>query len=249
MSRFAGWVQYRRGILDHVLNDRITGLEHYALSQLILLADAATGGDRINAPVLCYYCGHAFNHDTAGRILASLHSKGYIWYRAKPYSKKPQPYWVHGYVLTKGLYKLRRINLSQLLDKETISQQDVWNLALQPTEQDTVQPTEQDADNYKTGYMKQETQENYSISTDVCATACGTPRETRQRTSSAASEEGGAEPCAEPSAEPGRRTPSDVGLRWSGYHGAYVDIATGRELAYDESQRRLAAAATGVAIQ
>lgn len=169
MSRFNGWVQMPRQHLGSVLNDEITGFEHHALMILTLLADAATGGDRINAPLLCYYTGQMFNHDTAQRLLKSLHEKGYIWYRAKPYSKKPQPYWVHRYVLTKGFYKLRRINLSQLYEKETISQDDVWKSALQPTEQDTVQTTEQDADNYKTRDMRIEKQNNTSIGKGVSA--------------------------------------------------------------------------------
>jgi len=166
MSRFAGWVQHPRTLLEDVINDRLTGFEHYVLTVLTLLADAATGGDRINAPLLCYYTGQMFNHDTASRLLRNLHESGYIWYRARPYSKKPQPFWVDGYVLTKGAYKLRRINLSQLFDKETISQEDVYRCALQPTEHDTVQPTEHDTDNYKKGKERMKNKKTPSYPTE-----------------------------------------------------------------------------------
>jgi len=153
MSRFAGWVQYRRGIIEHVLDGRLTGHEHYALSQLILLADAATGGDRINAPLLCYYTGHVFNQDSAQRILNSLHDKGYIWYRAKPFSTKSQPYWINHYTLTKGPMKARMTRIEKLLEKSMISQEDVWKAADETTDEIADGTT----DNYKTREKKQET--------------------------------------------------------------------------------------------
>lgn len=151
MSRFAGWVPYRRGIIEHVLDGRLTGLQHYALSQLILLADAATGGDRTNGPLMAFYMGYLVSHDKASRILADLHTKGYVWFRAKPGSKIAQPYWIQGYVLSRGPRKGRRINLSQLFKESVISQEMVWQAAEQVHEQGHEQGHEQVHDNYKTG--------------------------------------------------------------------------------------------------
>jgi hypothetical protein len=171
MSQFGGWVQMPRLHLQHVVSDEITGLEHYTLMVLTLLADAATGGDRINAPILCYWTGQAFNHDTAGRILASLHAKKRIWYRARRQSKKAQPYWVNGYVLTRGLHKLRQINLSQLYEGESICQDDVWKSASQPTDHDADQATDQDADNYKNRYKRMKTDNTVIGTTEAAAYA------------------------------------------------------------------------------
>src|SRR3954470_14540893 len=97
---YSGWVQYRRGIIEHVLDGRLKGLEHYALSQLILMADASTGGYNVNAPILMYWCGYVFNLDTSERTLKRLHDKGYIWYRGLRGSKCPQPYWINKYKLS-----------------------------------------------------------------------------------------------------------------------------------------------------
>jgi len=164
VSRFNGWVQMPRLPIDAVVNDELTGLEHYSLMVLTLLADASTGSDRTNAPLLCYYTGHVFGHDTAARILANLHAKQRIWYKAKPFSKKPQPYWVNDYTISRGPYKKRRINLAQLYDESILSQEMVWKLASRPEEQGE----EQGEDNYETGNRKRETKPNPN-SKEVCA--------------------------------------------------------------------------------
>jgi hypothetical protein len=124
---------------------------------MILLADAATGGDRINAPLLCYYTGHVFNQDSAQRILNSLHDKGYIWYRAKPFSTKSQPYWINHYTLTKGPMKARMTRIEKLLGKSMISQEDVWKSADETTDEIADGTTDGTTDNYKTREKKQET--------------------------------------------------------------------------------------------
>src|SRR5262245_51606035 len=138
-----GWVSVRRGIIDHLLEGKLTSNEYLALVQLILFADASTGGYNVNAPLLMYRCGYGFSHDTAGRILASLHDKGYIWYRGVRFTKKPQPYWVNRYQLTKGPMKGRWTCLSELFEKSTVSQQDVWDRALQATDQTKDQTSDQ----------------------------------------------------------------------------------------------------------
>jgi hypothetical protein len=170
---YSGWVPYRRGIIQHVLDGRLTGLEHYALSQLILVADAATGGYNINAPLLCYYTGHVFNQDTGQRVLNRLHEKKYIWYKGKPFSKTAQPYWINRYLLTRGPYKARMTRLDELFEKSTISQQDVWNLADEGagerTDEGAGERTDEGADNNKKEKETDTKKRDSSLGTGVSA--------------------------------------------------------------------------------
>jgi hypothetical protein len=128
-----GWVQMRRGILDHLVDGRLTANEFTALTVLILLADGGTGGYTINAPTLLHWTGgDGFNIDTARRVLASLHDKQYIWYRSSR-SRRVQRYFVNKYLLTKGPMKSLVTNLAQLFDRESICVDDVLRLACVPT--------------------------------------------------------------------------------------------------------------------
>lgn len=145
---YNGWVPYRRGIIEHVLDGRLKGLEHYALSQLILMADASNGGYNVNAPILMYWCGYVFNLDTSEKILKALNDKRYIWYRGLRGSKYPQPYWINKYKLSRGQFATRMTNLVQLYDKSIVSQEDVYKLADQRTDERT--------DNYKKGEKRLE---------------------------------------------------------------------------------------------
>lgn len=119
-----GWVQLRRGILDHLLDGRLTATECFSLVLLIVLADGSTGGGIINAPLLCYWMGHLFNQNTAARVLSELHRKRYIWYRASR-SKAGQKYFINRYFLTKGRMIGRMTNLFELFDQEDASVDDV----------------------------------------------------------------------------------------------------------------------------
>ena len=168
MSHLSGWVPIRRGVIEHVIDGRLSGLEYLAFIQLVLLADAATGGGRTNAPVLAYNCGGVFNQDTSARILNKLHKEGYIWYRAKRFTTIPQPYWIHNYALTKGPMKARMTRLSQLREKQTISQDDVWRLSDERTDGDADERTDGDADKYKTKELRKR-KDNPSLPSDVNA--------------------------------------------------------------------------------
>jgi hypothetical protein len=189
VSYFAGWVKYRRGIIEHVLDGRLTGHEHYALSQLILLADAGTGGDRINAPLLCYYTGHVFNQDTAQKILNSLHSNGYIWYHGKVFSTIPQPYWVNRYKLTQGPMKERMTRIDELLGESTISLADIWKAAVETTDGNAVETTDETTDNYKKREERKDTKKQSTISNresaSVCDSASASKHRSMQRTKGA----------------------------------------------------------------
>ena len=128
--RFNGWVKLDRSLAEDVCTGRLTGREALVLMILILWADKATGGGTINAPTLLYRLGNDRTFmcsKTAERILNSLHEKRRIWYRPSR-AFEAQPYWVNGYQITIGRKKgsVSMLNLSQLFDKETISQADVW---------------------------------------------------------------------------------------------------------------------------
>jgi hypothetical protein len=137
----------RRGILDHLLDGRLTAVECFALEHLILLADGGTGGDIINAPLLCHWTGHLFNQDTAARILSELHRKRYIWYRASR-SKRAQPYFVNRYLLTKGRMMTRMTNLAELFEREAICVDDVLRLADDGADHDKDDDKDHDADDH-----------------------------------------------------------------------------------------------------
>jgi len=248
------FVALRRGITQHVQDGRITGLEYLALLQLIIDADAGTGGYNVNGPLLMYRTGYVFNLDTAQRILKSLHDKQYVWYRPKAGPKTPQPYWINRYLLTKEQkrFGLRYTDLSQLFDKSTISQQDVWSHAGQLTGHDT--------DEYKKTRMQEDKK------TKQLPILPGTTfkdeldgRPSRQ-TTSAAHEGGDARPTlvddlqgrpriSYASPDTGTDTPIATppfawwgdfipGYRFvDGADAGYVSITTGKRINFDEAKR------------
>jgi hypothetical protein len=108
-----GFVQFRRGILEHINDGRLSTIEFAALVCLILLADIDSGRGKINGPLLRYYLPD-LSSDAAQRTLSSLDRKGYI-YRQNPSScKRAYAYWVNKYEVTTGPHKLRRICLSKV---------------------------------------------------------------------------------------------------------------------------------------
>jgi hypothetical protein len=107
---FYGFVQLRRGILEHVHDGRLTTIEFAVLDCLIMLADKETGRGEINAPLLRYYLPD-LGTDAAQRALYRLQRKGYI-HRHKPSScKRAYSYWVNKYEVTAGQHKSRRLCL------------------------------------------------------------------------------------------------------------------------------------------
>jgi hypothetical protein len=76
---FAGHVQLRRGILDHLYEGRLTGNEFLAFTILLILADKKTGGYRINASALSTWSGKELSVDAADRALRGLEKKRYIY--------------------------------------------------------------------------------------------------------------------------------------------------------------------------
>src|SRR5690242_11571141 len=131
MSTFT-FVRIPRWMMQDFIDGKLTFREFAILNILWHWANHRTGGGEVNAPTLLFRIGHdkEFGRSWDGamqaawRILRSLHTKGYIWYRGKRGPKAVQPYWLHGYPLgTKD--SCRCIDLTNLLDKETLTQDDI----------------------------------------------------------------------------------------------------------------------------
>jgi hypothetical protein len=116
---FNGFVQLRRGILEHIHDGRLSTIEFAVLNCLIMLADKETGIGEINAPLLRYYLPD-LSSDGAQRALSSLERNRYI-YRVGPSScKRAYRYCVNKYELTAGPHKSRRICLDEVVRSKDI---------------------------------------------------------------------------------------------------------------------------------
>lgn len=273
---YNGWIRYRRGIMEHVLDGRLTGHQHYALSQLILMADASTGGYNVNAPILCYWCGYCFNLDTAEKILKTLHDKRYVWYRGLRGSKHPQPYWVNKYLISRGRLTNRMTDLSQLFDKSAICQQDVDSTADETTDQPTDETTDQPTDNYKTGNKRKNTRNNFHTTVKAsreCITTnaasgqhqmmpssrrsgvnasreCNTKNASNECiTKNASSRMRHSECVTENASSDMRHVSGTLPIFVTGEDPHYKDPITGQKLQWDVAQRMIEEAEKGAAIQ
>jgi hypothetical protein len=111
--RFAGWLKFRRGIMDHLMDGRLSGKEYIALTALIIMADASTGCGKINGAVL-HSCAPCFkNSEAAQRALKSLEDKGYIYRQVKLRSPIVYPYAIDKYIPTTGPHKDRQVSVAK----------------------------------------------------------------------------------------------------------------------------------------
>ncbi|HEX4038640.1 MAG TPA: hypothetical protein VHX37_11330 [Acidobacteriaceae bacterium] len=264
----SGWVAIRRGLLDHVTTGRLTPSEYLVLVQLLLLADAGTGGGTINGPTLLHWTGHAFSLDTAQRILVSLHKKRYIWYHGVR-AKVVQPYWVNKYRLTKGPKSLRITNLSQLFDKVAISDAEVLELAVEVGGEVADEVRGDPSDDYKKETENDKYKKNsLSIRMQSLDVITGSKGEMQAAEAAHIAQarchqvhQVNAPPdCitqmhhsdASPPASPIKYVPQygtplgpatvreqDAGLRWSGADGGYYDHHSQRIVPHAEAIRRL----------
>ncbi len=117
---FGGWVAVRRGILEHVMDGKLSTTEYAVFMTLVLLADRRTGSGRTNAAALRTYLP-GLKYETAKRTLTSLQKKGYIWRSIRPRSTAVYPYWVNHYEITDGPRKAFQTNLSQVFITGDIS--------------------------------------------------------------------------------------------------------------------------------
>lgn len=110
---YVGFVQLRRGILEHIHNGRLTTHEFAALNVLIMIADKGTGAGEINAPLLRFYLPD-LSSDAAQRALAGLEKKEYIYRENPEASRRAYRFWVNKYEVTVGRYKSRRSCLDKV---------------------------------------------------------------------------------------------------------------------------------------
>lgn len=237
---FAGWVQLRRGIIEHLRDGRLSTLEYAVLTVLILLADSKTGSGTINAPTLRTFLPE-LSYDAAKRILLSLEEKRYIFRQITPFSKLAYRYWVNRYVLTTGPQKLRQINLSQVFETKNATDIQYARVApdgaLDPALEGALDP----ALHYKKEHMKKETRENNpSIgqykSDSLCDTRDDSQNDTAKRTKG--------EECALPGALPSvahvknTDTVPPVIIK-TGNDPTFTERATGRKLTFLEAKQMM----------
>jgi hypothetical protein len=126
---FNGYIQLRRGLLEHLHDGRISLLEFAVLTVLITIASKETGSGTINANTLGSFIGDGLDYESEvprnrqrgkQRILKNLEVKGYIFRQVVPHSKRAYRYWVDKYLCTDGLNKSRRLDLSQVRESQDI---------------------------------------------------------------------------------------------------------------------------------
>src|SRR6266404_5992611 len=78
MLTFNGYVQIRRGIMDHLKDGRLTLREFEVFFILLMWADARTGIASTNGPGIVFLSGGQLKLDYVQKCLASLEEKGYI---------------------------------------------------------------------------------------------------------------------------------------------------------------------------
>jgi hypothetical protein len=113
--KFVGYVPMRRGILDHLMDRRLSLQEYAALTALILLADKSTGIGKINASVLRVYVPE-LGENAAKRVLKSLEDKRYILRKITPRSPIIYPYAVDKYTPTVGPHKMLQLSITKARD-------------------------------------------------------------------------------------------------------------------------------------
>lgn len=126
---FSGYVQLRRGLMEHLQDGRLSLLEYAVLIGLILLASKETGSGTINANTLGAFMGEDLDYESdvprnrqrgKQRLLRNLEAKGYIFRQIVPHSKRAYRFWVNKYLVTDGPNKSRRLDLSQVFRSQDI---------------------------------------------------------------------------------------------------------------------------------
>jgi hypothetical protein len=116
----SGYVQLRRGIIDHLADGRLTMAEFSVFNLLLLLASSDSGMGKINAAYLRAFFGN-LSADASKRVLHSLEEKGYIFRNITPRSPLLYPYWVNGYIVTFGSRLGSRLNIGKALISKDVA--------------------------------------------------------------------------------------------------------------------------------
>ena len=112
-----GYVQKRRGVIDHLRDGRLTLLELGAHDVLLLLADKASGMWIGSAKALAANCGAGDITDRQARhLLESLEKKGYIRRFPKRRSHANYPILINRYLITFGANIGSMLNASATTD-------------------------------------------------------------------------------------------------------------------------------------
>jgi hypothetical protein len=135
----SGYVQLRRGLLEHTMSGKLSTLEYAVLTALITLADSGTGADHINAPVLRSFLP-GLSTDAAKRILSRLEEGGYIFRKITPRSVYAYPYVVNKYMPTRGPNKALQVDLSKALVSRDLNDICYVRVALEPPPHTDLEP-------------------------------------------------------------------------------------------------------------
>ena len=181
---FGGYVPLRRGIIEHLMNGRLSNNEGLVLIFLIMLADKATGRGTINAPSLRTFLPE-LSYDAAKRALLSLEEKHYIYRQITPFSKRVYPYWVNRYTVTDGPRKLLQIDLSQVFESRNIADIRYVDPVPEGAREGAPEGARDPALNYKKREKKQEKREYSPIGNSVSASVCEPMKEAKPITTAA----------------------------------------------------------------
>ena len=122
-----GYVQKRRGVLQHLVDGRMTPNEYLVFDILLILADHNTGCGMINAPAIVFWSGGQLSVDGADRALRGLDKKNYIVREISAGRMGLYPYRIHNYEIfrrdAKGAEHVRRTRFDRKTNKtETIEE-------------------------------------------------------------------------------------------------------------------------------
>lgn len=241
---FSGWVPIRRGILEHLIDGRLTNNEFIVLEVLTLLADKQTGGYTINKGTLRYYLP-GMSNDTADKALRSLQKKGYVFRKIIYKSTAAYPYWINGYELTFGPMKARRLDLSEVLATNDISKLRHMTLgdetAADGAAESAVETAVESADfNNKRKGTRDKRKRQSPIHIERCEHSDLNVRTVNHDSEDICDPGGERSVTKDVTQNVTQARTQGVGLRWSGAEGAYLD-KTNRPVPIGEAQRRIGA--------
>ena len=115
-----GFAQLRRGLVDHLLDGRLTSSEHSAYCLMIQLADHKTGIWKGSAKHLASLYGAGDVDERRARyLLESLEKKGYIKRFVKRRQRGNYSVLIDKFNCSDGAYKGRRLNAALTTDWRT----------------------------------------------------------------------------------------------------------------------------------
>ncbi len=116
MNLSGGWVQIRRGLVQHLHDGHMTASEFTAMVLMILLADSDTGIWTGCAAGLSYISGGQVSAKAAKDALRSLEAKGYIRRHRRQGQRGIHPILLDKYLVTTGNLRGKRLTLAATTD-------------------------------------------------------------------------------------------------------------------------------------